>query len=72
MPKLALTALRADAGPQDPLILRKGNRLSITPVQERHCLAIVKSSARRLIDLFAWLANLAGSRHTPRRNLCPI
>lgn len=39
---LALPALRAEADLQDLLVLRKGNRLSITPVEARHWFAIVK------------------------------
>jgi predicted RNA-binding protein with PUA-like domain len=33
---LTLAELRADAGLQDLLVLKKGNRLSITPVDPRH------------------------------------
>ena len=39
---LALPELRADAALQDLLVLRKGNRLSITPVQARHWKRILK------------------------------
>ena len=39
---LALPELRADADLQDLLILRKGNRLSITPVEARHWRFILK------------------------------
>ena len=41
-PILTLPALRADAGLQDLLVLRKGNRLSITPVEARHWRIIMK------------------------------
>ena len=41
-PILALPALRADAGLQELLVLRKGNRLSITPVEARHWRIIMK------------------------------
>ena len=41
-PPLALPALRADASLQDLLVLRKGNRLSITPVEARHWRVIMK------------------------------
>ena len=39
---LALPELRADAALQDLLVLRKGNRLSITPVEARHWRIILK------------------------------
>ena len=39
---LTLPELRADAGLQDLVVLRKGNRLSITPVEARHWQIIVK------------------------------
>ena len=41
-PLLALPELRADAELEDLVVLRKGNRLSITPVEARHWFAIVK------------------------------
>ena len=40
---LALPELRAAADLQDLLVLRKGNRLSITPVEARHWRSIMKS-----------------------------
>ena len=40
---LALPELRANADLQDLVVLRKGNRLSITPVEARHWRIIVKS-----------------------------
>ena len=41
-PILTLPALRADAGLQELLVLRKGNRLSITPVEARHWRIMMK------------------------------
>lgn len=41
-PLLALPALRADADLEDLLVLRKGNRLSVTPVEARHWRIIVE------------------------------
>jgi predicted RNA-binding protein with PUA-like domain len=43
---LGLAELRATPGLEDLLVLRKGNRLSITPVQARHWTAIVKMLER--------------------------
>ncbi|MEO5659711.1 MAG: EVE domain-containing protein [Polaromonas sp.] len=40
--KLSLPELRAHAGLQDLVLLRKGNRLSITPVEARHWRDIAK------------------------------
>ena len=40
---LALPELRADADLRDLLVLRKGNRLSITPVEAQHWRNILKS-----------------------------
>ena len=39
---LTLPELRADAGLQELVVLRKGNRLSITPVEARHWQIILK------------------------------
>ena len=39
---LALPELRADAALEDLVVLRKGNRLSITPVEPKHWRLIVK------------------------------
>ncbi|MBC7380080.1 MAG: EVE domain-containing protein [Burkholderiaceae bacterium] len=39
---LTLPELRADAGLQELVVLRKGNRLSITPVEARHWQIIVQ------------------------------
>ena len=40
--KLALPELRADAALEDLVVLRKGNRLSITPVEPQHWRRILK------------------------------
>lgn len=42
VPLITLPVLRANPGLADLLVLRKGNRLSITPVQPRHWDAILK------------------------------
>jgi predicted RNA-binding protein with PUA-like domain len=43
--KLTLPELRATAGLQDLVVLRKGNRLSITPVEARHWEIIARQLA---------------------------
>ena len=44
--KLTLPGLRANAGLQELVVLRKGSRLSITPVEARHWQIIVKQLDR--------------------------
>jgi predicted RNA-binding protein with PUA-like domain len=46
MPTLTLPILRADPALADLLVLRKGNRLSITPVEQRHWDAVLALAGR--------------------------
>ena len=43
IPPLTLAEMRERADLADMLVLRKGNRLSITPVEPRHWKAILKT-----------------------------
>jgi predicted RNA-binding protein with PUA-like domain len=46
MPTLTLPILRANPALADLLVLRKGNRLSITPVEQRHWDAVLALAGR--------------------------
>jgi predicted RNA-binding protein with PUA-like domain len=48
IPNLTLPAMRARPELADMLVLKKGNRLSITPVEPRHWKAIVDASAPQI------------------------
>lgn len=50
---LQLTQLRQDPKLESMLILRKGNRLSVTPVEKKHFLQILKLTSTQLVKHIA-------------------